>query len=69
MKKRVIIIIWIAILLLSYLSDLAFSMMEKAKWSNYTQSWETKWTTSRAIKVVIKFNQFYPPGLAQKFSS
>jgi len=46
MKNQSILFIGIVIVVMSGLSEVVLSNIETEKWSNYTHSWETKWTTS-----------------------
>jgi hypothetical protein len=46
MKKQSLLWVGIAVVAISSLSEAALSLMKKEEhWSNYTQSWETKWPT------------------------
>lgn len=45
MKKISVLLIGIVIVVISIFSELALSVIDKDEWSNYTHSWETKWTT------------------------
>lgn len=44
MRRLIILPIGLAIIIVSYFSDIALSQTEQENWSNYTQTWETKWT-------------------------
>jgi hypothetical protein len=52
MKKQSFVWVGIAIIVISSLSEAALSILKKDQWSNYTQSWETKWPTK--VKAVAK---------------
>lgn len=52
MKKLSVLLISIVIVAISILSEIAFSVIEQDDWSNYTHSWETKWTTPVKYKQV-----------------
>ena len=54
MKKPPIILIGIVVIILSWLSEMALSMIDEKKWSNYVFSWETKWPTSLKEKPDVK---------------
>jgi hypothetical protein len=57
MKKHSILFIGIVIVVISGLSEVVLSKIETEKWSNYTHSWETKWTTSVKHKPARKVNK------------
>lgn len=44
MRRLIILPIGLAIIIVTYFSDIALSQTEQENWSNYTQAWETKWT-------------------------
>jgi hypothetical protein len=46
MKKQSLLWVGIVVIAISSLCEAALSLMKKEeRWSNYTQSWETKWPT------------------------
>jgi hypothetical protein len=45
MKKQSIFVIGIVVVVISCLSEGVLSIMEHEQWSNYVQTWETKWTS------------------------
>lgn len=44
MKRLTILLIGLVIAMLTYFSDIALSKVEQENWTNYIQTWETKWT-------------------------
>jgi hypothetical protein len=56
MKKQSIILIAIVVVILSWLSEVALSMIGEEKWSNYIHSWETK-RSARLKKTLIVNSQ------------
>jgi hypothetical protein len=53
MKKQSLVWVGIGVIAISSLCEAALSLMKKEeRWSNYTQSWETKWPTK--VKPVEK---------------